>query len=123
MRKLKVLQLTDMKDVKSKSYCKQFKIFLSTDGYKDEQYYLTKNNIIIDIDDNIDESLFKEVIIAGAKVRTMYYVIDNEYSSHCKLKRFQHFKYEEIKEYNKEKGVLFKNPNIAKEYEKSLLEL
>ncbi len=122
MRGLEVLQLTDVQKTVNEFYSKQYEMFLKEEGAEhiDETcYYLTGNNIIIDIETDIDECFFEDVIRAGAEIKTMYYVEDNEYSNHQSIECFQKLKYESVKG-DEEQGVLFDVADWAEEYERKL---
>lgn len=117
MKKIRVLEVTDAKGYEQSYYSEQLKALLEDKHIAETQYFLTDNNIVIDIDKDIDKKdiHIKKAIEAGAVIRNMFYVEDNNFSKH--IYGFNAKGVLNGVEHGEEHGVIFEYETNAKKYE------
>ncbi|MCE5221775.1 MAG: hypothetical protein LLF98_11095 [Clostridium sp.] len=118
MKKLKVLQLTDAVGGELDYYSKQLETAIEGKHISETYYFLTDNNILIDIDKDIDteNTEIKEAIALGAVIKIMYFVEDESFSDH--IYDFNTIGVWDGVEYAEEHGIVFENKEDAVKYEK-----
>lgn len=118
MKKLKVLQLTDAKGHEQSYYSEQLEALMGDKHITETDYFLTENNIVIDIDKDIDKKdiHIKESIEMGAVIKNIFYVEDGRFSDH--IYKFNSKGLFDCVEHAEEHGVIFLNETDAKKYEK-----
>lgn len=122
MKELKVLKLTDVQGAGKDFYSEQFNLFLGEEGadnISETVFFITDENTIVDIQNDINEEDFKKAIKAGAELKTMFFVEDDNFGSHKDMETFVDFDYENVG-YDEEYGVLLHTPKKAEEYERKL---
>ena len=114
MKKLKVLQLTDAVGGELDYYSEQLETAIVGKHISETYYFLTDNNILVDIDKDIDteNAQIKEAIELGAIIKIMYFVEDNSFSNHI-------YDFNIIGFWNgEEHGVFFESEEDAVKYER-----
>jgi hypothetical protein len=118
VKEFKVLQITDAKGGELNYYSGQVEIILNGKHISENNLFLTSENIIVDIDNDIDETdrRIKKAIEAGAFIKKMYYVEDNMFSEHINNFNLKG-KWSGV-EYAEEHGIVFDFEKDALSYEK-----
>lgn len=118
MKKLKVLKLTDATGGEEDYYSKQFELLIDGKHISETNYFLTDANYIVDIQKDIDSNDLnvKNAIAEGAVIMTMYYVDDENFSSH--IYDFEADEFWDGVEYGDDHGVIFKLKSDGENYEK-----
>lgn len=118
MKKLKVLQLTDAVGGELDYYSEQLEIAIVGKHISETYYFLTDNNILVDIDKDIDteNTHIKEAIKLGAIIKIMYFVEDESFSNH--IYDFNTTGFRDGVEYGEEHGIVFESEEDAVKYEK-----
>ena len=118
MKKLKVLQLTDAVGVELDYYSEQLEKAIEGKHISETYYFLTDNDILVDIDKDIDieNTQIKEAIVLGAIIKIMYFVEDNSFSKH--IYDFNTIGAWDGVEYGEEHGIVFESEEDAVKYEK-----
>ncbi|NLK96547.1 MAG: hypothetical protein GX272_00490 [Epulopiscium sp.] len=118
MKKLQVLKLTDATGREDSYHSKQFEFLLDGKHISETNYFLTDNNYIVDIDKDIDTNSanVKKAIAEGAVLTTMYYVDDENYSSH--IYDFDVEGFWNGVEYGDDHGIIFKLKDDGENYER-----
>lgn len=120
MKKLKVLQITDVTGGELDFYSEQLIIALQGKHISETHYFLTDTGILIDIYKDIDEKDMNilNAIEAGAYIRSMYYVDDTMFSHH--IYDFRAKGMLDGVEYGEEHGVVFELECDAIRYKRFL---
>lgn len=118
MKKLKVLKLTDAVGGELEYYSKQLEIAIDGKHISETNYFLTDENIVVDIDNDIDgkNTHIKKAIELGAIVKTMYYAEDGMFSHH--ICDFESIGIWDGVEYGEEHGIVFELEADAIRYER-----
>lgn len=117
VRELKVLQITDSKGGEFNYHSEQVEILLNGRELNETNLFLTYENVIVDIDNDIDETdrNIAKSMEAGAFIRKMYYSEDNMFSEHI-YKFLAKGTWNGV-EYGEEHGILFELLEDALRYE------
>jgi hypothetical protein len=118
MIKLKVLQLTDGKGYEENYYSAQLEALTGDKHINDTMYFLTDNNVVVDIDNDLDrrDVYVKRAIKAGAVIKNIFYVDDSNFSKHTD--GFNPKGVWDFVEHAEGHGVIFEKESDAKKYEK-----
>jgi hypothetical protein len=118
MIKLKVLQLTDAKGYEQNYYSAQLEALIGDKHITETYYFLTDDNVVVNIDKDVDsrDLNVKKAIEAGAVIKNIFYVDDNNFSEHSG--GFNPKGVWDFVEHAEEHGVIFEKEIDAIKYEK-----